>query len=139
MKKIKRFNEAKKEEETQEITFDAKELVDKDVEPGFTTSVEDQEKVDKAFKKEMDKIVKFENFITINIDNIENIENIDMENELEEESDETLSGDCACCDNCTGEAGCECGCPGCECVESDGVGVINFSEFTSDGENEVEE
>ena len=61
MKKIKRFNEVKKEE-TQEIEFDAKELVDKDAEPGFTTDVEDQEKLDKAFNKEMDKIVKFEKF-----------------------------------------------------------------------------
>jgi len=59
--KIKRFNESKKEE-TQEIAFDAKELVDKDDEPGFTTDVEDQEKLDKAFNKEMNKIVKFENF-----------------------------------------------------------------------------
>jgi hypothetical protein len=61
MKKIRRFNEDKKEE-TQEMEFDAKELVDKDAEPGFTTDVEDQEKLDKAFNKEMDKIEKFESF-----------------------------------------------------------------------------
>jgi len=61
MKKIRRFNETKKEE-TQEIEFDAKTLVDKDAEPGFTTDVEDQEKLDKAFNKEMDKIEKFKDF-----------------------------------------------------------------------------
>ena len=55
MKHIKRFNESKKEE-TQEVKFDAKELVDKDAESGFTTDTEDQEKVDKKFKKEMDKV-----------------------------------------------------------------------------------
>ena len=42
-----RFNEAKKEE-TQEVKFNAEELVDKDAEPGFTSNVEDQEKVEKA-------------------------------------------------------------------------------------------
>ncbi len=58
---IKRFNEETKEE-TQEIVFDAKELVDKDAEPVFTTDIEDQEKVNKEFNKEMDKIEKFESF-----------------------------------------------------------------------------
>ena len=59
MKHIKRFNESKKEE-TQEVKFDAKELVDEDGEPGFKTEVDDQEKTDKEFKKMMDKVVKFE-------------------------------------------------------------------------------
>ncbi len=63
MKHIKRFNEAK-EDKDQEIDFNAGDLVDDDAEPGFITDVEDQEKTDKEFKKSMDKIVKFESFIS---------------------------------------------------------------------------
>ena len=142
-----RFNEAKKEE-TQEVKFDAKELVDKDAEPGFTSNVEDQEKVEKAFKKEMDKVVKFENFVTINIDNIENVEmeiENDCECEDEESSEETTeeapeTSGCGCCDECTGEPGCYCGCPDCMCaIEDEETGgtedVINFGDF----KNEIED
>lgn len=148
MKHLMRFNEAKKEE-TQEVKFDAKELVDKDAEPGFTSNVEDQEKVEKAFKKEMDKVVKFENFVTINIDNIENVEmeiENDCECEDEETSDETTEeapekSGCGCCDKCTGEPGCYCGCPDCMCAiddeeEVDGTeDVISFGDF----KNEIED
>ena len=148
-----RFNEAKKEE-TQEVKFNAEEFVDKDAEPGFTSDVEDQEKLEKAFKKEMDKVVKFENFVTINIDNIENVE-MEMENECEDEeaseeaTEETpeTSG-CGCCDECTGEPGCYCGCPDCMCeIEDKEVGgtedVIRFDSFDTEvpeePENETEE
>ena len=139
-----RFNEAKKEE-TQEVEFNADDFVDKDMEPGFTSDVEDQEKVEKAFKKEMDKVVKFENFVTINIDNIENVE-MEIENEEEESSMETTDEEkngCGCCDECTGEPGCVCGCSDCTCPpaeeESPTEDVVRFSEFTSEDENEIEE
>lgn len=140
-----RFNEAKKEE-TQEVKFNAEELVDKDAEPGFTSNVEDQEKVEKAFKKEMDKVVKFENFVTINIDNIENVE-MEIENDCECEDEESVetsteeeTSGCGCCDECTGEAGCQCGCPDCMCaIDDEEVGgtedVINFGDF----KNEIED
>lgn len=62
MKHLRKFNEEK--EETQEMQFNAEDLVDKDVEAGFTTDVEDQEKVEKQFNKEMDKIEKFESFVS---------------------------------------------------------------------------
>lgn len=137
-----RFNEAKKEE-TQEVEFNANDFVDKDMEPGFTSDVEDQEKVEKAFKKEMDKVVKFENFVTINIDNIENVE-MEIENEEESSMEPTVDTQgCGCCDECTGEPGCVCGCPDCTCEpveeESPTEDVVRFSEFTSEDENEIEE
>jgi len=147
-----RFNEEK--EETQEIKFNAEEFVDEDTEPGFTTDVEDQEKVDKAFNKEMDKVVKFENFVTINVDNIENVE-LEIEHEggeeesLDEEPSNETSG-CGCCEECTGEPGCVCGCPDCTCepaAESEGTeDVVSFADFvgdepesSEDEENEIEE
>lgn len=140
-----RFNE--KKEETQDIKFNAEEFVDKEAEPGFTTDVEDQEKVEKAFNKEMDKVVKFENFVTINIDNIENVE-MEIENEGEEPNEKT---GCGCCEECTGEPGCVCGCPDCTCepaAESEGTeDVVSFADFvgeepqesSEDEENEIED
>lgn len=143
MKHLTRFNETKKEE-TQEVKFNAKELVDKDVEPGFTTNVEDQEKLEKAFKKEMDKVVKFENFVTINIENIENVE-MEIENDCDDEdseysTDKEEKSGCVCCDECTGEPGCYCGCEDCICSiddeEMSGTeDVISFGDF----KNEIED
>ena len=47
MKRIKKFNEVE-----QEITFNSKSLEkDKDENPTIKTSVEDQEKIEKKFKK----------------------------------------------------------------------------------------
>ena len=67
--KVKKFNDKKKEEE-KDILFNAKSLEkDKEDKPSFKTSVDDQEKVEKEFKKELDKIEKFESFITISISN----------------------------------------------------------------------
>jgi hypothetical protein len=134
---IRRFDESKKEE-SPEISFDAKELVDKDTDPGFTTNVEDQEKLEKAFKKEMDKVVKFENFVTINIENIENVE-MEIENDCDDTDREEKSG-CGCCDECTGEPGCYCGCEDCICSiddeEMSGTeDVISFGDF----KNEIED
>ena len=49
--KIKKFDDKKSEKE-QEILFTAKSLEkEKDSKPAFKTSVEDQEKVEKEFKK----------------------------------------------------------------------------------------
>ena len=143
MKHLMRFNESKKEE-TQEVKFNAEEFVDKEAKPGFTTDVEDQEKVEKAFNKEMDKVVKFENFVTINIDNIENVE-MEIENEGEEPNEKT---GCGCCEECTGEPGCVCGCLNCTCEPHKSEAtedVVSFTDFvgeegsSEDEENEGEE
>lgn len=62
MKHIKRFNESEeKKEKDQEMGFDSKSLIDDEV-VGFTTSIDDPEKDDKDFKKELDKVEKFESF-----------------------------------------------------------------------------
>ena len=61
--KIKKFDDKKTEKE-QDVLFTAKSLEkDKDSKPSFKTSVEDQEKVEKEFKKNKDKIVKRKNTI----------------------------------------------------------------------------
>ena len=63
MKHIKRFNESEEKVKDQEMGFDAESLIDGDEIPGFTTSIDDPEKDDKEFKKELDKVEKFESFI----------------------------------------------------------------------------
>jgi hypothetical protein len=113
MKHLKKF----KEKEVEDVKFSAKSLEKgKEDKPGFTTSVDDQEKIDKEFKKELEKIHKFEAFIDIHIDNIENVE---CENEFGDDDDfdaEYEEGEgCGCCDKCTGEPGCYCGCDDCQC------------------------
>ena len=97
--KIKRFESKEEKVKDQEVLFTAKSLEkDKEEKPSFKTEVEDNEKVQKEFKKSMDKIEKFESFITINIDNVENME---CENEWEEteESEEENQG-CGCGEDC---------------------------------------
>jgi hypothetical protein len=137
--KIKKFD--KKEKETQEISFSAKSLEkNKDEKPSIKTSIDDQEKIEKEFKKNIDKVEKFESFITVNIDHVDKIE---CENDYEfSDEDEEIEGDyeeseltgCGCCDDCSGEENCECGCDDCECgcnddlqTASDFVNVL-FSE-----------
>jgi hypothetical protein len=118
--KIKKFDDKKSEKE-QEILFTAKSLEkEKDSKPTFKTSVEDQEKVEKEFKKNKDKIEKFESFITVNI---EHVDNIDCENDYDVEGHEEESEEvgCGCCDNCTGEYGCYCGCDDCKCGSDENV------------------
>ena len=163
MKHLMRFNETKKEE-TQEVRFNAEELIDKDVEPGFITDVEDQEKVEKAFKKEMDKVVKFESFTESRKDSTESVvrnlirkgETIlhipstwkDASKEEIEKSSIPAYKDldfvksinkCNCCDKCTGESGCYCGCEDCTCdVEDDMNGVEDVISF-DDFKNKTEE
>jgi hypothetical protein len=62
MKHLKRFNESEENKvKEQEMGFDSKSLID-DETVGFKTSVEDSEKDEKEFKKELDKVEKFESF-----------------------------------------------------------------------------
>lgn len=57
MKHIKRFNESEeKKEKDQEMGFDSKSLIDDEV-VGFTTSIDDPEKDDKDFKKELELLM----------------------------------------------------------------------------------
>lgn len=52
-----------KEEKELEVGFDVKSLEnEKDEKPSIKTSVDDQEKTEKEFKKEIDKVVNFESF-----------------------------------------------------------------------------
>jgi hypothetical protein len=110
MKHIKKFKE--KEED---IKFSAKSLEpEKDEKPTFKTSIEDQEKVGKEFKKDLDKVQKFEAFIDIHIDNVENIEVEVEEEDNEFESEYEEGSGCGCCDSCTGQEDCGC-CDNCQC------------------------
>ncbi len=119
--KIKKFKSEKNNKEIKATGFDAESLeIDKD-RPGFVTSTEDPEKEEKDFKKKINKVEKFESFVTINIDNVENLE---IEGELESEDDEDdnefdneYEEGCGCCNNCTGEPDCYCGCEDCSCEE----------------------
>lgn len=126
--KIKKFGKVKsKKEDT--FGFDAKSLeIDKD-RVGFTTSIEDPEKEEKEFKKK-NKIEKFESFVTINIDNVENFE-IEGEVDSEDEFDADYEEDegCGCCDDCTGEPGCYCGCDDCKCDDEENTDIYKASDF----------
>ena len=89
--KIKRFESKEEKVKEQEVLFTAKSLEkDKEEKPSFKTEVEDNEKVQKEFKKSMDKIEKFENF-TIEIE---------VKTEEEESEGETQEVGCGCCDDC---------------------------------------
>lgn len=124
--KIKKFKSEKNNKESEVTGFDAESLeIDKD-RPGFVTSTEDPEKEEKDFKKKIDKVEKFESFVTININNVENFEiegelesdkDEDDDNEFDAEYEEDDNEGCGCCDNCTGEPGCYCGCEDCSCEE----------------------
>ena len=129
--KIKKFDN-KKTEKDQDISFNVKSLEkNKEDKPSFKTSTEDQEKVEKEFKKNSKKIEKFESFISIKIDNVENVKIDHEENEDDFDSDykesETLG--CGCCDDCTGEEGCYCGCDNCKCGSDENI--KKASEFVN--------
>ena len=112
--KIKKFNEKKEKQEEQDILGNAKSLEkNKEDKTPFKTSTEDQEKTEKEFKKQLNKIEKFESFITISIVNDEDeIENdYDVEGHEEEESEEV---GCGCCSDCNGQEDCDC-CSDCSC------------------------
>lgn len=132
--KIKKFDDKKTEKE-QDVLFTAKSLEkDKDNKPSFKTSVEDQEKVEKEFKKNKDKIEKFESFITVNIDHVDNIDcendyDLKDDSEFEPDYEESEVSGCGCCDNCTGEEGCYCECENCKCVSDENI--KKASEFVN--------
>ena len=147
--KIKKVKDIKPEIE--DTTFNAKSLLrDKDEKPSFKTSVDDQEKVEKEFKKQLNKIEKFESFITISISNDDDDLGISDdfgqptdEYEVDKQSSKELkdmdfledeeSETSGCCDDCSGEEGCGC-CDDCNCgseevnPESD-VKVMNIEDF----------
>jgi hypothetical protein len=121
----------KKLKDIEEVRFSAKSLEkDKDEKPSFKTSVEDQKKLDKEFKKELDKVQKFEAFIDIHIDNVENID-VEVEDDEFEAEYEEGSG-CECCDSCTGYEGCDCGCDNCQCGDRVDSQCVCGDEGTED-------
>ncbi len=137
MKHIKKFNQKDKKEQEQVVGFDSTNLVDKEQNPGFKTEVEDNEKVQKEFKKSMDKVEKFESFIDVHIDNIENVEvDYDFGHEESDDDDDDFDaeyeedGGCGCCDSCDGQPGCDCGCDDCKCGQEE-VQVMPASDFIS--------
>lgn len=130
--KIKKFNEKKEKQEEQDILFNAKSLEkNKEDKTSFKTSTEDQEKTEKEFKKQLNKIEKFESFITISIVNDED----EIENDYDVESHEEESEEvgCGCCDECSGKSDCEC-CSDCSCGQMEEQpmeqpNVMNLSDF----------
>lgn len=114
--KIKKVKDIKTE--VQDPVFNAKSLVrDKDEKPSFKTSTDDQEKVEKEFKKELNKIEKFESFAIIIKNNDDELETSDdfLEDEIDSDYEESEMSGCGCCGNCSGEQDCECGCENCQC------------------------
>ena len=144
--KIKRFESKEEKVKDQEVLFTAKSLEkDKEEKPSFKTEVEDNEKVQKEFKKSMDKIEKFENFtIEIEVKPTDNSgeqtllggpesSHTDHDNNMRNISSEEEEVGCGCCDQCNGQEDCEC-CDDCNCgseevnPESD-VKVMNIQDF----------
>lgn len=126
--KIKKVTDKKKEVE---MSFNSKSL-EKDSKPGFKSSTEDREKVEKELEKELEKIHKFESFI--DIDNIEKLE-IEGDVETQDENDEMSSwieeGEgCGCCSECSGLEDCNCGCDDCKCRYRD-ENVKSATEFVN--------
>jgi hypothetical protein len=114
--KIKKFNEKKEKQEEQDILFNAKSLEkDKEDKTSFKTSTEDQEKIKKEFKKQLNKIEKFESFITISIVNDE--DEIENDYDVEESEEKVHEVGCGCCGECSGQSDCEC-CSDCSCSQS---------------------
>jgi len=95
-----------KDDEKNKMSFDVNQLLS-DIDPGFTTYIEDQKSIEKKFKN-MNKISKFENF----------------------SNTESNQEDCLCCYLCTGELDCSCGCDDCKCSDIDGMeDVLSFDDF----------
>lgn len=129
--KIEKFNDKKSDDKEQEVLFTAKSLEkNKEDKPSFKTSTEDVEKEEKEFKKSLDKVEKFESFIDIHIDNIENLKiEHEGDEEFASEYEESETSGCGCCDNCSGEEGCNCGCEECKCCSDENV--KKASEFVN--------
>jgi len=145
--KIKRFESKEEKVKNQEVLFTAKSLEkNKEEKPSFKTEVEDNEKVQKEFKKSMDKIEKFENFIIeIGVKQTDDSEEQKLlggpesshtvhDNNMRNMESEKEVG-CGCCDQCNGQEDCEC-CNDCTCgsdleesnPETD-VKVMNIADF----------
>ena len=91
--KIKRFESKEEKVKDQEVLFTAKSLEkDKEEKPSFKTEVEDNEKIQKEFKKSMDKIEKFENF-TIEVE-------VEVKPEGEDSEEENQEVGCGCGEDC---------------------------------------
>ena len=105
--RIKRFSENKKEKESEEVKFDIKSFEPKEDDLiGFESdSKEIPEGEIEKIKKDITDIKKFEDFTV------------------------TLSTDsCKCCDDCTGEYDCECGCVDCKFEQPDEIcDICNIS------------
>jgi hypothetical protein len=94
--RILKFNESKKEKDVQDVIFDIKSLEKTDDDLiGFVSDFEEiPEKEVEKIKKDITDVKKFEDFtISLKIDD----------------------NDCDCCDLCTGESNCNCGCDDCKC------------------------
>ena len=95
--RIKRFSENKKEKDLEEVKFDIKsfEPIEDDL-VGFESDFEEiPEKEVEKIKKDITDVKKFEDF-TISLTIGDNDE-------------------CNCCDTCTGQIDCNCGCVDCNC------------------------
>ena len=96
--RILRFNESKKEKDLEEVKFDIKsfEPTEDDL-VGFESDFEEMsEKEVEKIKKDITDVKKFEDFTrSLTIDDNDD--------------------ECNCCDDCTGESGCNCGCVDCNC------------------------
>ena len=137
MKKIKKFKDIEKE-----VTgFDASSLEQEteEIMSLGSTPLEAEHDEKELEKVKKSKIEKFESFVDIHIDNIENMtvtsewefegddkDDDEDDNEFDAEYEEDEK--CNCCDNCTGEEGCYCGCEDCKCGE---VEVIPASQMIS--------
>jgi hypothetical protein len=110
----------KKLKDIEEVKFSVKSLEKEgDEKPTIKTSVEDQDKLDKEFKKELEKIQKFESFVE--------------DDEFESESEEGWG--CGCCDNCSGTENCECGCVNCKCQPNENIKKVSQFINTTISEN----
>ena len=95
--RIKRFSENKKEKDLEEVKFDIKSFEpNEDDLVGFESDFEEiPEKEVEKIKKDITDVKKFEDFtISLTIDD---------------------NDECNCCDDCTGESNCNCGCDDCKC------------------------
>lgn len=129
MKNIKKFKEM------EEVTgFDAESLEQENDEIMSlgSTPLESEHDEKELQRIKNNKIEKFESYIDIHIDNIENM-NISSEVEFGDDDSEfdaeyEEDGGCGCCDSCSGEPGCYCGCEDCKCDEVE-VEIVPMSQI----------
>jgi hypothetical protein len=112
MKYLKRFDEKKDVKETeQKQGFDSKSLEDDAI--GFKSELEElSDRDEKKIKKEIQVVTPGLN------KSIKKFEDFEIEFDIFE--DEPAYSGCGCCDYCSGDSDCECGCPECDCVPEHG-------------------